>query len=413
MGNVLHPLDDSGHTHAQPLPHYAKSSSHDYLRMNALERLRAFQSENQLKVTTIEDVPVIDVKYGCDDSKSKHNPRVKAEPESSPIKVEDQDSISQHDKTAHIQVVDLYEGYKICPNSKERSAQVKGNIKKQASINVKRPARVPRVKKRPKLVPEFILFSKLPSLVRAMIWKMTMRPRLLAFKTSSDGVLYCSSDTFKPPVLYTCRESRNEALRFYRIFHPIDTPLSCRVYFHPQIDTIFCQFRYDNYTGMNAPHVSDLECHALESAISAGARYLAIPWGLWVDMRVRAKYITLYNHIRSSKLLEEVTLVELRRPKLAGSYRIIEVKETDGLTNEYGFNSWSARAEEEAKKNPKWTVPKFRYVRVKYQDRMGEGWNNKSSLLQPLEVFPSSNGQKPASKVETKIEVKIEKVDHK
>jgi hypothetical protein len=227
-----------------------------------------------------------------------------------------------------------------------------------------------------------------------------MRPRLLAFKTSSDGVLYCSSDTFKPPVLYTCKESRKEGLKFYQILHPAGAPWPCRVYFNSHIDTIFCQFRYDNYTAMNAPHVSELECWFLETVISAEMRYLAIPWGLWVDMRVRAKYITLYNHIRSSKLLEEVTLVELRRPKLADVYRIVEFKEIEGLTNGYGFNSWGARAEEEAKQNPKWTVPKIRYVRVKYKDRMGEGWNNKSSLLQPLEFYPHEDEQTIDANVE-------------
>ena len=134
---------------------------------------------------------------------------------------------------------------------------------------------------------------------------------------------------------------------------------------------------------MNAPHVSELELDVLEAIAAAGVRYLALPWGLWVDMRVRQKYITLYHHIRQCRKLEEVTLVELRRPKLSDVYKITEFKEIDGLTNGYGFDKWSARAEEERRKNSKWTVPRFRCVRVKYKDRLGEGWNNKSSLLQP------------------------------
>ncbi|KAH6659757.1 hypothetical protein BKA67DRAFT_652974 [Truncatella angustata] len=84
----------------------------------------------------------------------------------------------------------------------------------------------------------FHLFSLLPSEIRLDIWQHTCcHPRVV--EVYYDAVVdECITKTTQPAVLYTCAESRREALRLYKpLFGTISA--DARIYFHPEQDTLY------------------------------------------------------------------------------------------------------------------------------------------------------------------------------
>ncbi|KAK6214480.1 hypothetical protein LQW54_004388 [Pestalotiopsis sp. IQ-011] len=84
----------------------------------------------------------------------------------------------------------------------------------------------------------FHLFSELPAEIRLEIWQHSCsQPRVV--EVSYDAELdQCTTVTPQPAVLQASTESRREGLRIYRPLFGTSTH-PARIYFHPQLDTLY------------------------------------------------------------------------------------------------------------------------------------------------------------------------------
>ncbi|OTB00079.1 hypothetical protein M426DRAFT_43129, partial [Hypoxylon sp. CI-4A] len=83
----------------------------------------------------------------------------------------------------------------------------------------------------------FPLFSYLPTELRLQIWRHSCHARVVdvVYDGHDDR---CVSTSAPPSILHTCRESRHEALRIYKLaFGTRSQPP--RIYFCPEIDTLY------------------------------------------------------------------------------------------------------------------------------------------------------------------------------
>jgi hypothetical protein len=79
----------------------------------------------------------------------------------------------------------------------------------------------------------FTIFPKLPQEMRLKIWRSTFEPRKITIRVESDGWISPSAFFKYPMALYVCSESRQEALKWYRLlFGSSRYPQ----YFNPLID---------------------------------------------------------------------------------------------------------------------------------------------------------------------------------
>lgn len=79
----------------------------------------------------------------------------------------------------------------------------------------------------------FTIFPKLPQEMRLKIWRSTFEPRKITIRVESDGLISPGAFFRYPVALCVCSESRQEALKWYRlIFHSSRYPQ----YINPIID---------------------------------------------------------------------------------------------------------------------------------------------------------------------------------
>ncbi|ETS83750.1 hypothetical protein PFICI_05626 [Pestalotiopsis fici W106-1] len=84
----------------------------------------------------------------------------------------------------------------------------------------------------------FHLFSSLPTEIRLEIWQYSCSsPRVV--EVYYDAKLdQCTTITPPPAILQACSEARREALRIYKPLFGTSTHRA-RIYFHPQLDTLY------------------------------------------------------------------------------------------------------------------------------------------------------------------------------
>jgi hypothetical protein len=96
----------------------------------------------------------------------------------------------------------------------------------------------------------FTLFPKLPPELRIKIWKLSMpkerfiQPRHYKFgyPMSPEKTMDLYAET--PASLFTCQESRHEALSLYKPFQVVPGPKSPTVYLNPDTDILCLTYRY-------------------------------------------------------------------------------------------------------------------------------------------------------------------------
>jgi hypothetical protein len=79
----------------------------------------------------------------------------------------------------------------------------------------------------------FAIFPNFPQEIRLKVWRSTFEPQKIVIRVESDGWISPSSVSRRPVALYVCSESREEALKCYRLlFSKSRYP----TYFNPLID---------------------------------------------------------------------------------------------------------------------------------------------------------------------------------
>jgi hypothetical protein len=88
---------------------------------------------------------------------------------------------------------------------------------------------------------EFILFPKLPPEIRAMIWRLTLEPRIVQISFCSPvnaNIHSFYSETSTPVALKTCQDSRNAVATSYQVCTS-NNFVSTTFLFNFSIDTLF------------------------------------------------------------------------------------------------------------------------------------------------------------------------------
>ncbi|KAI0132320.1 hypothetical protein BJ170DRAFT_592283 [Xylariales sp. AK1849] len=83
----------------------------------------------------------------------------------------------------------------------------------------------------------FRAFSLLPTEIRLEIWQYSCHQRVVEISYDAEKD-QCTTVTTPPSVLYSCSESRREALRIYKRLFGTKTH-EARIYFHPGLDTLY------------------------------------------------------------------------------------------------------------------------------------------------------------------------------
>ncbi|KAH9240674.1 hypothetical protein K456DRAFT_31705 [Colletotrichum gloeosporioides 23] len=124
----------------------------------------------------------------------------------------------------------------------------------------------------------FHLFLKLPVELRVMIWHLSLpRTRIVSIQCSTTSLFemndssWGTSPAIIPANLHTCRESRQEAMRYYNLRFGVAGPP--KIFFNPQIDIL----HFGPAKGFMASSAQYFTAVSLCNPMDLGAvRYLAI-----------------------------------------------------------------------------------------------------------------------------------------
>ncbi|CZR54104.1 uncharacterized protein PAC_03987 [Phialocephala subalpina] len=192
--------------------------------------------------------------------------------------------------------------------------------------------------------PGFPLFTFLPYELRIKIWQMSIEPRVVVNTRKRNQT---------PTILHACHEAREEGLRHYQLMRcdggsRIRTPT-----YISMEDTLF--FTTSPRMISNSALNRMSETPALQEV-----RHLAISKSLLQRIEAYPLYTDIYDRIRTSKVLETLTIVNDRGSFLSGEIHF--VIDENGYEEE--ISQYRAGIEESATTMLRWNTPELRFARL-------------------------------------------------
>ncbi|KAE9380302.1 hypothetical protein N431DRAFT_395026 [Stipitochalara longipes BDJ] len=169
----------------------------------------------------------------------------------------------------------------------------------------------------------FPSFNKLPLELRLKIWKMTIEERrLVPIRTSKDRLGF-NSPTPIPAALHVCSESREVALKTYKLsFGSRTDSFKARIFFNFDQDTLY--FRSERDRNSNLPHtcigvfgtgINEQERNRIQSVV--------------IDINT-ATFASRYVNLQQWKGIRELRLcIEQHRLDVEGTLQLRELKKNE------------------------------------------------------------------------------------
>jgi hypothetical protein len=194
------------------------------------------------------------------------------------------------------------------------------------------------------LQPRFTPFRRLPFEIQSAVWQLTIEPR----------IIFCQKHTRNaiPAILHTCQESREEGLLHYQLinFHPASRS---PIYFNIACDTLFSASTSIQGRDWNLDFLND-------SPAVGQVQHLALSQSFWERLNWNPAYIFLVDRIRSSKVLQSVTIVSRDKGVFPrDGIRLVDA-ETEGLRE--GLEDWRLELEQSREDFPDWNLPELKFA---------------------------------------------------
>ena len=258
--------------------------------------------------------------------------------------------------------------------STEDMLSPKGSFYEPTPISVSLPPQV------------FTLFPQLPVELRLGIWALAILPRVLGFNIL--GTL--AAAPYNPPLLHTCRESREVALSAYR---PVRTSVfddRRMIFFNLSLDTLLCYTHgCEGPDPDNAPKDVTLSNPRLDldflPPVAFKVKTLALDLQAWEELDSEPSPFSLRDLIRESKELVKVVLiwshedpncpidqVQQKRPNHRREILVIEDEGSNYNIDyfasiEQKLQEWRTTLKSSAGENEGWNEPKLTYGHVEWR----------------------------------------------